>query len=126
MQGSSVSCYELYIRECKDKIRKGKVVYVYYNYQLEELKKEFGDKLVVNYDSKYDWWLCMGNKKKGNNSKYIPVSKEKDGRGRRKYEMSRNDVDIEGVRKMRDSGYSLREIANKYKCSITTIYRRLN
>ena len=118
MQGSSVSCYELYIRECKDKIRKGKVVYLYYKYQLEEI----GNSIIIQYDKKYDWWLCSKIKKKY----YIPISVENDNRGRKKGEKMRDDIDIEDVREMRDSGYPLREIAKKYKCSITTIYRRLN
>ena len=50
--------FNAFISDCKKQLLKNKLVFVYHDYQLEELKLEFGDNLICKYNHENKYWTC--------------------------------------------------------------------
>lgn len=48
--------YEAFIRDAIKTIKKGHKAYLYYNYQVDDVKKYFKDQVDIIYNSKFNWW----------------------------------------------------------------------
>lgn len=92
-----------FISDCRKELLKNHSVFVYNEYQLEELKLEFGDNLICKYNHENKYWTCKLN-----------ISKK-----------SRQDITKEKVNYLYNKGYTLKQISEQLNCSISLIHNRL-
>lgn len=99
--------YETYINEIKLQLSKGERVIAFFEYQLKDLKETFKDDLECHYNTIHEWWTCKLK---------TPVSIKS---------TKRLDIDVKELNKLYNKGYSINQLCELFKCSYSTIKRRL-
>ena len=120
--------FHSFIRDCCSELRVGHSVVVFFDYQYMELQKKYGDKLEIKYDERNEWWVCK-LKDKNIIKKFIeehknePIKEKK--QGKKRHRACIYDIPLEECYELRQSGYTYKQLADKYGCGILTIIDRL-
>lgn len=133
--------YDLFMREVKQEIENKKRVFLYYDYQVKEIEREFGDRIEMRYSERHNWWFCelkgikiecVKKKKNKKRKKEVKVKEQEnkdinkvENRGRKKGYNLRDDVNAQDMFELKKEGYTIQGLANKYNCGKSTIVRRL-
>ena len=48
--------YNSFIREMINQIKSGKTAYLYFSYQVDDVKKYFRDQVDIKYNARFNWW----------------------------------------------------------------------
>lgn len=53
--------YDAFIRAAVRDLEKGNIAYLFYYYQVEDIKNIFGNKVSIKYNDKDNWWEAVLN-----------------------------------------------------------------
>lgn len=48
--------YNTFISQMIKDLKRGKTAYLYFNYQVDDIKKHFNNKVEITYNNKFNWW----------------------------------------------------------------------
>lgn len=51
--------YDAFIRAAVRDLEKGEKVYLFYDYQVEDIKNIYGNEVTITYNKKYNWWEAV-------------------------------------------------------------------
>jgi len=112
--GNGDYLFEEFIEQNKEELLTGETILCFYDYQLKVFQELYGDDLVCEYSKDNNWWECRLK----NPFKYI---KKKEIQRPDRYK----DVPVASILELKNKGYTIKQIAEKYSVSYSTIRRRL-